>query len=498
MFNSILKKSLIILTLSTVIVMFVVFLGSYIFAAKDIQTGLDTEVDKTTEVLGVVMQEPIFAYDSELIDSILATFTQYPLVHKITAFDQRDVQLSEMVETAKAPNADQIVDTMVKVSDAEGNVIGSLKIEFRTDGAAASLANMRLSYLLMGVVLLVALQITNWITLKVLVVSPVSRVSDALYSIANGQGDLTQRIPILAKDEIGQLSDNFNRFVDHIQGIVKTIKNSAEEFATASSQMASKTQNTVKAIQHQLEETELVATAMTEMNATTQDVGTNARNTAERTQETAENAIEGVNTVEKSVNQVTSLTVQMTSMAERIIKLKDDSQNIGTVLGVIKTIAEQTNLLALNAAIEAARAGDQGRGFAVVADEVRGLAQRTQESTEEIEKIIQELQSSAQNAFDSMQSSQTQITDTVSCSEASAKILRTIQTNIDAINDMNSHIASAASEQSNVAESMDKNITQIHNASKQVSDDANDVYVLSDKLTSLSAELKKELSQFKV
>jgi methyl-accepting chemotaxis protein len=237
---------------------------------------------------------------------------------------------------------------------------------------------------------------------------------------------------------------------------------------------------------------------MNEMTTTTAEVGHNANQTAENTQETARIAREGASVVQKTADQIGSLSQEMSATSERIGRLREDSDNIGTVLGVIKSIAEQTNLLALNAAIEAARAGEQGRGFAVVADEVRSLAQRTQESTQEIEKIIQELQGSAHNAVESMNSSQSLIEDTVTNSRESGEILNTIQNNVDGINDMNSHIATAAQEQSSVAESVNVNITQIHNASKQVSDDADAVYKFSEKLSELSSDLKNELSQFKV
>ena len=149
-------------------------------------------------------------------------------------------------------------------------------------------------------------------------------------------------------------------------------------------------------------------------------------------------------------------------------------------------------------AVAAEDAGEHGLGFAVVADEVRNLAKRTQESTQEIEKIITELQGSAQNAFDSMNSSQSSIQETVNFSLESEKILKTIQTNVDSINEMNGHIATASLEQSSVAESVNNNVSRIHNSSQQVSADADAVLKLSDSLKKLSGELKNELAHFKI
>jgi methyl-accepting chemotaxis protein len=496
--NSILKKSVLFLSIVLIAVMAVVFSISFFIAKNQIQNQAQEGIEKTTEVLSVVMQEPIFAYDYELIGSILQTFTQYPSIHKINAEDQRGIILSEVVEEADAPNDSLIAETSVEVLDNNGALIGKLNITFRNDESEALLSSTLVTYLIIAVILLVALMIAIWISLNFMVVTPVRKVSTMLQGIAAGGGDLTARIPIQANDEIGQLSAHFNSFVEHLQVLIRSIIESADKFSETSADMATNTENTVTAIRQQLHETEQVATAMNEMTTTTAEVGHNANQTAENTQETARIAREGASVVQKTADQIGSLSQEMSATSERIGRLREDSDNIGTVLGVIKSIAEQTNLLALNAAIEAARAGEQGRGFAVVADEVRSLAQRTQESTQEIEKIIQELQGSAHNAVESMNSSQSLIEDTVTNSRESGEILNTIQNNVDGINDMNSHIATAAQEQSSVAESVNVNITQIHNASKQVSDDADAVYKFSEKLSELSSDLKNELSQFKV
>ena len=374
--------------------------------------------------------------------------------------------------------------------------IGKIEIIYRTDSINNQMSSTLINYLLIAIILLVALQIVNWLTLNTIVTKPVTLVNDALAEIVAGGGDLTQRIKVSSNDEIGDLSTNFNKFIHHLQELISSISTSVDEVAQQSEAMSHNAQQSVGALTSQLQKTEKVATALNQMTATAADVGSHAASTSENTRATSEIANEGTTVIQSSISQINLLSSEMETTSQKISSLRDNSESIGSVLSVIKSIADQTNLLALNAAIEAARAGEQGRGFAVVADEVRTLAQRTQESTQEIETIINELQLAANNAFESMNSSHGMIGESVTQSERAGETLTLINENIHSINDMNSQIANASSDQSHVVDEINENVTEIHGFSKQASEKAAEIKVNCESMMLNSEGLKKKLSQF--
>ncbi len=276
------------------------------------------------------------------------------------------------------------------------------------------------------------------------------------------QGDFSRAIDIKYKDdEIGSLNAAYNTLLGRIGNIMNSIMLSASRSMSGAENIGASLVETERGVSQQHNELDQVATAMNEMVATVQEVATNATRAAKSAEDADEAAANGKQVTERAVAGINDLAQQLNEASNVMHLLENDSQEVGKVLEVINGIAEQTNLLALNAAIEAARAGEQGRGFAVVADEVRTLAQRTQQSTEEIRSIIERLQDQSRNAVSVMNKSLAKTHESVDQTAEVGEALQAIVMSITEITDMSHNIATAAEEQTHVAEEIDKNITSI-------------------------------------
>ncbi|MCA3903835.1 MAG: methyl-accepting chemotaxis protein [Gammaproteobacteria bacterium] len=335
---------------------------------------------------------------------------------------------------------------------------------------------------------LIALGITN----------PINRAAKAMAEIAHGDGDLTLRLDDSAKDEVGELARQFNHFVTKVHDTVVEANQVSQHLNSAAEQLSQVTEQTGNNIQRQQQETEQVATAMNEMVATVQEVAYNASEAADATEAANKATINGQSIVESVVGGINQLLSDIEQTGQVLEKLEQQSVDIDTVLEVIRSIAEQTNLLALNAAIEAARAGEQGRGFAVVADEVRALASRTQQSTEEIQRIIEQLQQGAKQAVSVMQHSIDSTQTSVEQAEQAGASLHEITSTVDTINAMNIQIASAASEQVSVSDEINRNIANINDAVILTVDACEQSEHASQELKSLAQQLSQHMSHFKV
>ena len=311
-------------------------------------------------------------------------------------------------------------------------------------------------------------------------------------------GDLTQDVEVGGKDEMGRLLQALSTMRNNLYNMITQMNDSSSQLAAASEELAAVSEETSLNINSQQSETEQAATAINEMTATIQEVAKNAANTSETATSANESTIEGQNIVKQTVSSISQLANDIESASGVINQLESHSENIGGVLDVIKNIAEQTNLLALNAAIEAARAGEQGRGFAVVADEVRTLASRTQESTQEIETMIEKLQKGSQDAVQAMDDSQSQAAVSVEQANNAGTALQKITNSVSLISDMNTQIATAAEEQSSVAEEINKNIISVNNLGTQNSAAAHESTATSEELARLATGLQELIAQFKV
>ena len=330
------------------------------------------------------------------------------------------------------------------------------------------------------------------------VTHPIGTVSSLLKDIATGEGDLTQRLPKRSNDELGELSSWFNMFLDKLQPIVAQVKSSVLEARDTAHRSANIATSTSDGMQHQYREIDQVATASHEMSATAQDVARSASQAATAAQDAESAARAGLDVINSTSERIAYLASEMTQAMSQVESLSQRSEQIGSVLDVIKSIAEQTNLLALNAAIEAARAGDAGRGFAVVADEVRSLARRTQESVEQIREVIENLQAGTRTVVGSIGKSHSDVQDTAEQATVALAALIRIRDAVRVINDMNLQIAAAAEEQSSVAEEINRNVANVRQVTESLTSQADESAQVSHSLNALASHQQSLMSQFKV
>ncbi|MDS1784073.1 methyl-accepting chemotaxis protein [Vibrio parahaemolyticus] len=342
------------------------------------------------------------------------------------------------------------------------------------DEAAAYsvVGELRNSAIIYSIIAVLASVIALTILIRTLM-RPLDTLNTAIKDVASGKGDLTQRLETDTDQEFSDLAKNFNTFMENLQQQIIESKSISDQILTGTQITAEGARDSAGAIQTQLQELEQLATAMHEMSVTATEVANNAQGAASAAKEADQATIEGSSVVSESTQTINMLSDSIDLAVEEVQVLESATANIETILKVINDIADQTNLLALNAAIEAARAGESGRGFAVVADEVRTLAQRTQESTTEIRSMIEQLQSGASSVASAMHQSKGSAVEAVEKADLANDALQRIRDAIQRISDMNLQIASAAEEQSLVAEEINNNTVNIKDLSTQVADSAN-------------------------
>jgi methyl-accepting chemotaxis protein len=352
----------------------------------------------------------------------------------------------------------------------------------------------RTAYLITFVVVALSLLGLYWYTR--LAFRPLHDAIGVMHGIA--EGDLTANIQVSGRDETSQLLGAMREMVSKLHDMIGQMTGSTGRLATAAEQLSAVTVQASTGAQRQQSETDQVATAMNQMAATVQEVARSANNAAEAAHNANQEALTGRQVVSQAEHVIADLAAEVEQAAVVIDRLKDDANGIGVVLDVIRGIAEQTNLLALNAAIEAARAGEAGRGFAVVADEVRTLANRTQQSTQEIQEIIGRLQEAAGNAVSAMDAGRSKAQQSVDYAANAGHALQSISQAVGTISDMNAQIASAAEEQNAVAEEINRNIVNISQIADQSAAGATQTEAASDELAHLANELQGLMQRFRL
>ncbi len=378
-----------------------------------------------------------------------------------------------------------------------GTVLGAVRISFDLSPVDARIRNSGLESLAIHLTLFVLGMLLITAALKRIVTRPINQLTDTMSRVEQ-QSDLLLRVPVTGTDEIACAGIAFNTMLERFASILSQVSGATHNLARVASQLVEVSSRTQHGVKRQLADTESLADTLHQLADTVQQVALNTREAASAAVRADTEAKEGAATANTALGAIAEMSQQLEQAVQVILRLDNDSRDIGRVIGLIREIAEQTNLLALNAAIEAARAGEQGRGFAVVADEVRTLAQRTQSATQEIESIIVNVQGRAKEAVGAIQTAEQKTAFSVRSVEDSANALNTISSSVGTITQLNTQIANSSGEQSKVAEGISHKISDINSVASDAAGHAHNMQDASQQLEHLAVELDKLVSQFRI
>ena len=327
---------------------------------------------------------------------------------------------------------------------------------------------------------------------------PIHQLNSAIKDISEGDGDLTKRLSIDSQDEIGQLSLNFNGFIETVHRSMRQVKESTITLNTHIEQVRNSATNGIDMAEQQLDRGNSVSSAVTELNNASDEISSNAVTASELTNAMQFQSKAGMNALSDNIESIHLLSGTMANSSDDIEKLSAETQNIASILDVIKGVSSQTNLLALNAAIEAARAGEAGRGFAVVADEVRNLAQRTQEAATEIENMIESLEHGTVSVVTAMEESQKNSSESVDKASIADEKMKSIIQSLVQVGNENHAVADATKQQSAVIKTIDEDILQLMELNKQGVDNLQQTQAACDSLQHEFSSLNSLVEKFKV
>ncbi|MEH6825329.1 MAG: methyl-accepting chemotaxis protein [Motiliproteus sp.] len=456
---------------------------------RSLLSAMDNAATSKLSSLSNIASYYIANYETDLLHRLEEDVRAEDNVDQIKIFDAEGQAFFDSAAKGAEGSLSYSADIL-----AEGESVGRIEIAFDTDQIQASLRLALISSISTALIAGLLVVLVVYLLLNRKVIRPLETMSHSVAAMA--EGDLTLQVQINGQDEIAQLGHDFNRMREKLSSLLGEVKEGSGRAEAVSLQVSAIAAQTRQSMQAQRDETTLVATGMDQMTGAVQEVASNTQHAAESARQALAETEKGRMVVDSTVNIIHELAADMKSSTDLISALETGSQAIGGILETIRTIAEQTNLLALNAAIEAARAGEQGRGFAVVADEVRSLAQRTQDATGEINSLIANLQSNTLSVVDTMKQSQDKTDQGVALSERATTALVTITDAIRAINDLNAQIATAAEEQSAVAQEMNRSIVTVQQQSDETDRGAEETVSMCGQLQGAVGQLKHQASAF--
>ncbi|QLG93032.1 methyl-accepting chemotaxis protein [Pseudomonas yamanorum] len=460
-------------------------------ALQEAKTRIDVLVDKVRKAQASYAALPAGGEEAALYKSFAGTLDSYLAAQ------------AEMIELSRQNKVDEMLKLInSRIKDGTDLMGEQLNKLIAINGADAKQAAIEASdsyqgaisgIIAVAVIAAVMTVLLAWLLTRS-IVTPLRKAVEVAETIA--MGNLTQVIADEGKDEPARLLGALAAMQANLRQTIERIAGSATQLASAAEELSAVTEESSRGLQQQNNEIEQAATAVNEMTAAVEEVARNAVSTSEASAQSNQAAREGRDRVVETVDAIQTMTRDVQSTSVLIEGLATQGRDIGKVLDVIRAIAEQTNLLALNAAIEAARAGEAGRGFAVVADEVRALAHRTQQSTQEIEKMVAGIQNGTGEAVQSMQQSNQRTQSTLEMARAAGVALEQITESISLINERNLVIASASEEQAQVSREVDRNLVNIRDLATQSATGANQTSVASHELSRLAVDLNGMVARF--
>jgi methyl-accepting chemotaxis protein len=494
--NSIAKKTSLTLAILTLIILVVMGIFNYMNQSGRYNKNWQDNRVTLDGQMRVILQEPLYSYNKELVQNIIESFVKSHIVEGITVYDQRKKKLAS-AGSNHSGHSDILEKHSLEIKWTDGQKIGVINVTFSKEYLAQSLSDTRNFTGVSMLITLFLLAVACYVALNRIVVAPLNKVTLLLEDIGKGGGDLTQRLSVDSDDELGRLSKGFNDFISKIQKIVQDLANSAENLIEVSATVERTSDRTKSESHKQKEQTLQALDYLQGVSEVTLEIARLALETADETRDMQETSNEGREDMKTNLDQVSDLVNELDNTTVIVTKLKESSDNIGSVLDVIKSIAEQTNLLALNAAIEAARAGESGRGFAVVADEVRALASKTHKSTSEIETIIESLQTLAIASYDATERSKKMAAVAINSTRSSYESLDALADKMGKINEMNTTIANSSEKQNSVTSEVTRSMEKIQHGAENLNQEAIDLSVAVERLAQVEESLKSELEQFK-